>query len=138
MHTSKCDLRRPGESSMYVLFCVALHTAMLRFVRAHERCGALTGGVAASPQALLISEELANKPFLVLGNKIDLPNAASEDTLRYSLGLTETTGKEQTERRGDDRPVEVFMCSVVRKMGYADGEWHSFGMWEKRARVRLM
>lgn len=71
--------------------------------------------------SLLISEELASKPFLVLGNKIDIAQAASEDNLRYALGLTDTTGKEVTERRGDDRPVEVFMCSVVRKMGYADG-----------------
>jgi GTP-binding protein SAR1 len=37
---------------------------------------------------------LANVPFLVLGNKIDLGRAASEEDLRYQLGLYETYGKE--------------------------------------------
>lgn len=45
-------------------------------------------------QALLTSEELANVPFLILGNKIDLGKAASEEELRYQLGLFETYGKE--------------------------------------------
>jgi GTP-binding protein SAR1 len=45
-------------------------------------------------QSLLTSEELANVPFLVLGNKIDLGNAPSEEELRYQLGLYETYGKE--------------------------------------------
>lgn len=44
--------------------------------------------------SLLVSEELANVPFLVLGNKIDLGNAPSEEELRYQLGLYETYGKE--------------------------------------------
>lgn len=62
-------------------------------------------------------------PFLVLGNKIDIANACPEDELRRSLGLYNiTTGK----NRGDNadrsmRPVEVFMCSIVRRQGYGDG-----------------
>ncbi len=44
--------------------------------------------------ALLTSDELANVPFLILGNKIDLGKAASEDDLRYQLGLFESYGKE--------------------------------------------
>eukprot|EP01040_Poterioochromonas_malhamensis_P008957 gene8957-9697_t len=72
--------------------------------------------------ALLVSEELANVPFLVLGNKIDLGTAPSEEDLRYQLGLYETYGKENKgERNPNIRPIELYMCSVVRKMGYGDG-----------------
>lgn len=72
---------------------------------------------------LLTCDELASVPFLVLGNKIDAPSAASEDDLRYALGLFETWGKD-TRYKADDskiRPIELFMCSVIKKMGYADG-----------------
>ena len=44
--------------------------------------------------ALLTSEDLGHVPFLILGNKIDLGRAASEEDLRYQLGLYETYGKE--------------------------------------------
>lgn len=127
-------------------------------------------------KALLSSEELASVPFLVLGNKIDLGRASSEEDLRHQLGLYETYGKEvifhcecsyvtmqssfsrilqiplcplltsfcsnpwylshicnedsfafnfqlkSGKQAGGVRPVELYMCSVVRKMGYGDGE----------------
>lgn len=74
-------------------------------------------------QGLLTCDELANVPFLVLGNKIDVPRAASEDELRSALGLYETYGKEtKPDANPGVRPVELYMCSVVRRMGYADGE----------------
>ena len=59
----------------------------------------------------------------MLGNKIDLVNkASSEEDLRYNLGLFETYGKEaKTDRQAGVRPIEVYMCSVVKKMGYGDG-----------------
>ena len=45
-------------------------------------------------QYLLSYEDLHNLPFLVLGNKIDLPTAAPEGELREALGLQHsTTGK---------------------------------------------
>ncbi|KAE9591645.1 putative small GTPase superfamily, ARF/SAR type, P-loop containing nucleoside triphosphate hydrolase [Lupinus albus] len=78
--------------------------------------------------ALLADESLAKVPFLILGNKIDIPYAASEDELRYGLGLTNfTTGKGKVNLADSDlRPLEVFMCSIVRKMGYGDGfKWVS-------------
>jgi len=75
--------------------------------------------------ALLSSDELQHVPFLVLGNKIDSPRAAGEDELRASLGLHRTTGKGKVALN-DIRPIEVFMCSVVRRQGYGDGfRWMS-------------
>ena len=43
---------------------------------------------------MLSDEELANVPFAVLGNKIDLPGAASEQELRINLNLVDTFGKD--------------------------------------------
>lgn len=40
--------------------------------------------------------------------------AASEDELRYALGLSNfTTGKGKADKDSNVRPTEVFMCSVV-------------------------
>ena len=78
--------------------------------------------------ALLSDEGLAGVPFLVLGNKIDIPYAASEEELRYHLGLTNfTTGKGKINLTESNlRPLEVFMCSIVCKMGYGEGfQWLS-------------
>lgn len=44
--------------------------------------------------SLLTDEQLSNCPVLILGNKIDVPNAASEDELRNFFSLYgQTTGK---------------------------------------------
>jgi len=71
-------------------------------------------------------EQLQNVPFLILGNKIDLPNAVPEHILRSALGLTATTGKTNFAVGKDTgiRPIELFMCSIVWRKGYGEGfEW---------------
>jgi len=72
---------------------------------------------------LLESHELAEVPFVVLGNKIDIPSAASEDELRNALGLySHMTYGRTTQGKAEPgvRPIELFMVSIVKRMGYAD------------------
>lgn len=76
---------------------------------------------------LLQTEELAKTPFVILGNKIDLPKAVPEDQLKAALGVVSMcTGKQGKVRDAAVRPLEVFMCSVVKKVGYGDAfRWMS-------------
>uniref|UniRef100_A0A0G4ICT0 Small COPII coat GTPase SAR1 n=1 Tax=Chromera velia CCMP2878 TaxID=1169474 RepID=A0A0G4ICT0_9ALVE len=74
---------------------------------------------------LLDTPELSEVPFIVLGNKIDDPRAVSEDELKYKLDLYrhipfEFGSKGKDKYRQGVRPVGVFMCSVIRKMGYVE------------------
>ncbi|KAF4659427.1 hypothetical protein FOZ61_004737 [Perkinsus olseni] len=78
---------------------------------------------------LLECQELCTVPIAVLGNKIDIRNAAGEEEFRQCLGLHSHTtfgrevksGAAQSAQESGIRPVEVFMCSVVKRMGYAEG-----------------
>ncbi|XP_013781885.1 GTP-binding protein SAR1b-like [Limulus polyphemus] len=73
--------------------------------------------------SLLTDEQLANCPVLILGNKIDKHGAASEDELRAYFGLFEqTSGKGKVPRSElPGRPLELFMCSVLKRQGYGEG-----------------
>ena len=49
--------------------------------------------------SLLTDEQLSNVPVVMLGNKIDVPGAASEDEFRHHFGLFGmTTGKSKVAR----------------------------------------
>ncbi|KIJ15134.1 hypothetical protein PAXINDRAFT_176558 [Paxillus involutus ATCC 200175] len=69
---------------------------------------------------VLSSEEFAEVPVLVLGNKVDCPVAVNEEYLRYELGLGTTTGKGLMTSNVGVRPIEVFMCSVTGRCGMGE------------------
>lgn len=72
-------------------------------------------------QNLIECEELAGIPFVILGNKIDLPSAASEDEIRQTFGVFNSMSYTRNrEGNSSIRPIELFMVSVVKRMGYAE------------------
>ncbi|XP_054260085.1 GTP-binding protein SAR1b-like [Macrosteles quadrilineatus] len=77
----------------------------------------------AELDSLLTDESLSSCPVLILGNKIDRAGAASEDELRGFFNLYgQTTGKAKVPRSElPTRPLELFMCSVLKRQGYGDG-----------------
>lgn len=71
--------------------------------------------------SLLDDEQLKNCPILILANKIDKDGAVSESEIIYNLGIFGLkTGKEEDGHK-DQRPLELFMCSIVKKQGYGEG-----------------
>ncbi|XP_064387911.1 uncharacterized protein LOC135336065 [Halichondria panicea] len=61
-----------------------------------------------------------NFPVLVLGNKIDLPRAVSEEELNTALGIP-LDQKLDIETAKEVGRVKVFMCSAVKRIGYGEG-----------------
>ncbi len=89
-----------------------MHNTILRFAEAK-----------AELDSLIMDQQVANAPILVLGNKIDRPGAVSEAALRAHLGLDgQVTGKGIVPREhiASARPMEVFMCSILKRQGYGD------------------
>jgi len=75
--------------------------------------------------SLLLEQQLADCPILILGNKIDRsdPVNSEEFILRYFQLHHLTTGKGDISRSEleNRRPLEFFMCSVLRRQGYIEG-----------------
>ena len=68
---------------------------------------------------ILETPELVNIPIAILGNKIDMAGAVSLEELKAALHYDELVAKE-------NRPMEVFMTSVTKKIGYSNAlEWIS-------------
>jgi len=70
---------------------------------------------------ILQTPEIKGIPIAILGNKIDKKDAVQEDVLRLEFGLAQKTtwGVEKLDQI-DGRPINVFMCSVAKKAGYAE------------------
>ena len=66
---------------------------------------------------------LRNVPFLIFGNKIDVKEALKEKDLREVFGLSSrmTFGKRPATLNPGARPIELFMCSAVKREGYQEG-----------------
>ena len=59
---------------------------------------------------------------------MDKRDALTEDALRDRLGLGyhQTYGKDASVKNASARPVEIFMCSVLKRAGYGEGfQWLS-------------
>lgn len=73
-------------------------------------------------EALLGDDTMSKVPILVLGNKIDAKGACNETELLQALRienfLTDKNGGAVTD---GTRPMQVFMCSVIKRSGYAEG-----------------
>ena len=59
---------------------------------------------------LLKNNELKKCPFLILGNKIDMEDCASEGELRSAFNLEDTTGKDASYVRPGIRELLKFLC----------------------------
>lgn len=76
----------------------------------------------AELDSLLSDEQVMNCPVLILGNKIDKIGALGEQELRQIFNLNGITTGKGTVARSDlsGRPMELFMCSVLKREGYGE------------------
>ena len=78
-------------------------------------------------ESLLTAPEFYKIPIVIFGNKNDKKDAVSEEELRFGIGLSSKSSWE-TEKinKIDEKPIEVFMCSVIKRRGYIEGlKWLS-------------
>ena len=62
---------------------------------------------------------MINIPIAILGNKIDMAGAVSEEELKEAIHYDELLARET-------RPMELFMVSVTKKIGFTRAlEWVS-------------
>lgn len=73
--------------------------------------------------SLMADEQIGECPIMILGNKIDKQGAASEEEIRHYFGLHgRTTGKGNIPKSElTSRPIELFMCSILKRQGYGEG-----------------
>jgi GTP-binding protein SAR1 len=84
-------------------------------------------------QHLFETESLRNVPFAILGNKIDIPTACSDEEIRSYLEIPASYnyggmggGQVQAAYRPGGGPIEVFMVSLIMKTGYGPAfQWIS-------------
>ncbi|GMT21993.1 hypothetical protein PFISCL1PPCAC_13290, partial [Pristionchus fissidentatus] len=80
---------------------------------------------------ILIDEQLAGAPVVVLANKADKEGTMNEAEVKERLGLQQMcTGKAAScpDQRG--RLLEVFSCSVEKKQGYLEAlRWLELCFW---------
>mmetsp|Transcript_22676 Transcript_22676/g.55995 ORF Transcript_22676/g.55995 Transcript_22676/m.55995 type:complete len:182 (-) Transcript_22676:349-894(-) len=66
---------------------------------------------------LLKHEALGETPLLILGNKDDLQESVGKEPLLDALDV---------DLDADERPMQIFMCSLIAGTGYAEGfKWLS-------------
>eukprot|EP01059_Diplonema_ambulator_P016505 TRINITY_DN2809_c0_g1_i1.p1 TRINITY_DN2809_c0_g1~~TRINITY_DN2809_c0_g1_i1.p1 ORF type:complete len:214 (+),score=44.30 TRINITY_DN2809_c0_g1_i1:49-642(+) len=77
---------------------------------------------------ILMDPSLSKTPLCIIGNKIDITTALSQQQLEAVLGLDGLlTGKNPEKTPPMTRPVEVFMASVTRGFGYGEAiKWLAF------------
>ena len=69
---------------------------------------------------LLKDEALSKVPFVILGNKIDIPGSLGEKQFKTELGVADLCSEGVGKGAGHVRPLKVFMVSVVKEVGYGD------------------
>ena len=75
-------------------------------------------------EEILSSTANQNVPVAILGNKIDKTGSIGEEELRTAMNLPMHMTYGKKKKNTKERPIEVFMCSVAKRMGYIDAfQW---------------